>query len=132
MRGIAARLRALVRRSTTDAELDEELRYHLDREADRNRAHGMNDRDARDAARRAVGNVTTHAEQARQAFGWSWLEHLAQDARYAWRAVRRSPAFTTVAVLSLALGIGANTMIFGIAYGMLFEPLPLPTPERLV
>ena len=133
MRGIAARLRALFHRSTTDAELDEELRYHLDREAERNRAQRHEralTRETLHAARSAI--VTTHAEQAREAFGWSWLEHLAQDARYGWRALRRSPAFTAVAVLSLALGIGANTMIFGIAYSMLFEPLPLPTPERLV
>jgi putative ABC transport system permease protein len=131
MRGLAARLRALIRRSVTDAELDEELTYHLDRETERNVARGMSERDARVAARRGLGNLTAHAEQARDAFGWRWLEHLGQDATYGWRALRRSPAFTVVAALSLALGIGANSMIFGVTYGVLFEPLPLPHPERL-
>src|SRR5688572_14709463 len=114
MRGLAARLRALFRRTTTDAELREELAYHLDRETERNVMAGMSARDARDAARRSLGNLTAHTGQGREAFGWTWLEHLGQDATYGWRALRRSRAFTTVAVLSLALGIGANSMIFGV------------------
>ena len=131
MRGLAARLRALFRRTTTDAELEEELAYHLDRETERNVTAGMSAPDARDAARRSLGNLTAHTEQAREAFGWTWLEHLGQDATYGWRALRRSRAFTTVAALSLALGIGANSMIFGVTYSVLFEPLPLPHPEQL-
>lgn len=132
MAGFTARLRALVRRSATQADVDEELRYHLDRESERNVASGMTPRDARDAARRTLGNLTVHAESARAAYGWTWVEQLAQDAMYGWRALRRSPVFTAVAALSLALGIGANTMIFGVTYGVLFEPLPLPQPEQLV
>ena len=132
MWGITARLRALFRRSAMHAELDEELHYHLDRETERNVARGMNARDARDAARRTLGNLTTHAENAHAAYGWIWLEQLAQDAGYGWRALRRSRVFTAVAALSLALGIGANTMIFGVTYSVLFEPLPLPHPEQLV
>jgi putative ABC transport system permease protein len=131
MRGLAARLRALFRRTVTDAELDEELSYHLDRQTERNIAAGMSGRDARDAARRSLGNLTVHAEHAREAFGWTWVEHLAQDAAYGWRALRRSRGFTVVAALSLALGIGANTMIFGVTYSVLLQPLPLPHPERL-
>jgi len=132
MSGIRARVRALLRRSATNAELDEELQYHLDREIERNIAHGMNAHDARDAARRSLGNLTVHAESARAAYGWTWLEQLAQDASYGWRALRRSRVFTAVAALSLALGIGANTMIFGVTYSVLFEPLPLNQPERLI
>lgn len=132
MSGLAARLRALLRRSATNAELDEELQYHLDREVERNVANGMKDRHAHDAARRSLGNLTVHAENARAAYGWTWLEQVAQDALYGWRALRRSRVFTAVAVLSLALGIGANTMIFGVTYGVLFEPLPVRQPERLV
>src|SRR5919107_3221677 len=98
MSGFSARLRALFRRSVTDAELDEELRYHLERETERNTARGLSDRDARDAARRSLGNLTVHSEQAREAFGWTWLEHVAQDAAYGWRALRRSRTFTIVAV----------------------------------
>src|SRR5690349_73325 len=121
MSGLAARLRALLRRSATDAELDEELQYHFDRELERNVACGMSPGDARDATRRSLGNLTVHAENARAAYGWTWLEQLGQDASYGWRALRRSRVFTGVAVLSLALGIGANTMIFGVAYSVLFE-----------
>src|SRR6476646_1057210 len=132
MSGLAARLRALLRRSATNAELDEELQYHLDREVERNIAHGMNARDARDAARRSLGNLTFHAENARAAYGWTWLEQLAQDASYGCRALRRSRVFTAVAGLSLALGIGANTMIFGVTYSVLFEPLPVKQPGQLI
>jgi predicted permease len=132
MSGLAARLRALLRRSATNAELDEELQYHLDREVERNIARGMSAREARDAARRSLGNLTVHAENARAAYGWTWLEQLAQDASYGWRALRRSRVFTTVAALSLALGIGANTMIFGVTYSVLFEPLPVDQPDQLL
>ena len=132
MSGLSARLRVLLRRSATNAELDEELQYHLDREFERNVANGMNARDARDAARRSLGNLTVHAENARAAYGWAWLEQLAQDTSYGWRALRRSRVFTAVAALSLALGIGANTMIFGVTYSVLFEPLPLKQPDQLI
>ena len=132
MSGLAARLRALFHHSATNAELDEELQYHFDREVERNVANGMNARDARDAARRALGNLTVHAENARAAYGWLWLEQLAQDASYGWRALRRSRVFTAVAALSLALGIGATMMIFGVTYSILFEPLPVKQPERLL
>jgi predicted permease len=132
MSGLGARLRALFRRSATRADVDEELHYHLDRETERHLARGLSERDARDAARRAIGNLTVHAESARAAYGWTWLEQLAQDVAYGARALRRSRVFTTVAALSLALGIGANTMIFGVAYGVLFEPLPLQDPEHLL
>jgi hypothetical protein len=81
MSGLAARLRALLHRSATSAELDEELQYHLEREVERNIAQGMNVRDARDAARRSLGNLTVHAESARAAYGWTWLEQLAQTHR---------------------------------------------------
>ena len=132
MWGTIARLRALFQRAVTDAELDEELRYHLDRETERNVARGLSERDARDTARRSLGNLTIHSEQAREAFEWTWLEHLGQDATYGWRSLRRSRTFTIVAAMSLALGIGANSMIFGVTYSVLFEPLPVRSPDRLI
>jgi predicted permease len=132
MWGTIARLRALFQRSVTDAELDEELRYHLDRETERNVARGLSEREARDAARQSLGNLTVHSEQAREAFGWTWLERLGQDATYGWRSLWRSRTFTIVAVMSLALGIGANSMIFGVTYSVLFEPLPVRSPDRLI
>src|SRR4029434_11353240 len=125
MSGITARLGALLRRAPTNAELDDELQYHLDREVERNIARGMNAREAQDAARRSLGNLTFHAESARAAYGWTWLEELGQDDSDRWRALRRGRVFTAVSALSLALGIGANTRIFGVTYGVLFEPLPL-------
>jgi putative ABC transport system permease protein len=131
LHALAARLRALVFRTATDADLAEELRDHLERETARNLERGMSPAVARDAARRAMGNLTAHAELAREAWGWGWLEHLVQDVRYGVRALRKSPAFTIVAALSLALGIGANAAIFGVIYAVLLEPLPLPHPERL-
>ena len=82
MAGLSARLRALVRRSATSADVDEDLQYHLDREIARNVASGMTPRDARDAAHRTLGNLTDYAESARAAYGWTWLEQLAQDATY--------------------------------------------------
>ena len=132
MSGLSARLRALFRRSATRADVDEELQYHLDREIERHTASGISARDARDAARRSLGNLTVHAESARAAYGWTWLEQLAQDAAYGWRSLRRSLVFTSVAALSLGLGIGANTMIFGVTYSVLFEPLPVRQPQQLV
>jgi len=132
MIGLAARFRALLRQSDTRADVDEELRYHLERETERNISLGMSSRDAHDAARRTLGNLTVHAESARAAYGGMWLEQFAQDAAYGWRALRRSPVFTMVAALSLALGIGANTMIFGVTYGVLMEPLAVSHPERLL
>ena len=86
---------------------------------------------ARLAARRAFGNAAYTAEETRQAWGWTWLERLGQDLRYAARILRKSPAFTAVAVLSLALGIGANTAVFSVLDALLLKSLPVSHPEQL-
>ncbi len=125
------RLRALFRRREVTEELDEELNYHLDREIERNITSGMTPAEARAAAHRAFGNLTHHAEDAHGAWQTRWLEVLIQDLRYGIRALSRAPTFTLVAALSLGLGIGANTTIFGLIYHVLFQPLPLPHPEQL-
>jgi hypothetical protein len=79
-----------------------------------------------------LGNLTRAAENARAEWGWTWLEHAGQDVRYAWRILRKSPAFATTAVLSLALGIGANSAIFAALDAAFWKPLPVADPQSLV
>src|SRR5262245_60633073 len=102
----------LVRRRRKDAELEEELQFHLDEEADEQVADGLQMDEARRAARRDLGNLTLVREDARAAGTWTLLEQLVQDLRYGVRMIRANKTFSSLAILSLALGIGANTAIF--------------------
>jgi predicted permease len=131
-RALYLRLLALIRRRRTDEELDEELRFHLARDVERYLAAGMSPEDALAAARRGFGNVTQITESAREAWRWGWLERARQDLRYAARALRRSPVFAVVAVLSLGIGIGANTAMFSVVDGLMLAALPVTQPDRLV
>jgi predicted permease len=112
--------------------LDEELRSHLEMAARDRVERGEKPEEALAAAQREFGNVALVKEVTRRAWGWVWAEQLVQDARYGARSLSRSPAFTLVALLTLALGIGANTAVISIVNAMLFRPRPVAQPERLV
>ena len=122
----------LVTRRRKEAELREELEFHLAADAEECRAAGMKDEQARDAARRTLGNVTLVVEDTRAAWGWPPIEQVAQDLRYACRMVLRTPSLTVVVVLTLALGIGLTTAMFSMVRGILLRPLPFDDPDRLV
>lgn len=126
------RLTMLFLRSGAAARLDEELSYHVDRQIEENIAAGMAPEEARYAALRAFGNPALLRDQARATWNWNWVDTLARDLRYGFRALRRTPGFTAVAVLVMALGIGANVALFTIVHGVILKPLPFEDPDRLV
>src|SRR3990172_1189452 len=103
------RLRMLFHRVRFDRDLEEEMRFHLEMKAQQNREAGMDAEEARYAAQRRFGNATRLQEKSREMWGWRWLEALSQDLHFAVRTARRAPLFTSLAIFTLALGIGLNT-----------------------
>ena len=127
---LVRRLRGVVSR-IDGRDVTDELQLHLDLLAEEYRADGLSDVDARARARRAFGNPTRLAEQTREVSTVPWIEGVLKDIAFGLRQLRRQPLVTTLAVMSLAIGIGANTAIFSVVSALLLKPLPYPDPDRL-
>ena len=115
-----------------DADLERELRSDLELEEEEQQESGTSKEEARYAALRAFGNPTLIREQTLAIWWWNWLESLARDLRFSVRTLRRTPGFTVIAVLVMALGIGANVALFTVVRGVLLKPLPFQDPDRLM
>ena len=131
LRECAVRLWATVRRRRMDEDLEEELRLHLAMVAEQARSRGHSPESAR-AAQIGAGAVAQALDVLRDQRGLPWLDTLARDSRHALRALRRTPTFTAVALLTLAIAIGANTAVFSVVNSVLLKPLPYPDADRLV
>src|SRR6516162_1162246 len=130
--GMWLRWRSLFQREQVSRELDREIQFHLDQQIAENFNLGVSPADARSAAMQTFGNPTVLKEEAREAWGWMWLEQLLHDVRYALRQLRKTPGFTVTAALTLALGIGVNAAIFTLVHAVMMSTLPLTDPKSLI
>ncbi|MGH9446867.1 MAG: ABC transporter permease, partial [Terriglobia bacterium] len=126
------RIGSIARRGQSERDLNEELQYHIELKTQDNIEAGMSPEEARYAALRAFGGVEQKKEACRDADRLRWIEDSIRDLRFGLRQLRRNPGFTAVAVITLALGIGANTAIFSLVDVALFRPLPIAKPEQVV
>src|SRR5579864_3221557 len=124
-------LRALFRLKKTESELDSELQFHLESQIESNIRAGMSPEIARQSAIREFGGVDLAKEECRDERGTQFLERLWQDVRFGTRVLAKSPLLTVIVVVTLSLGIGANTTIFSIVNSVLIRPLPVPDPGQI-
>jgi predicted permease len=129
---VLLRLRAIFKRSAVEHELDEELGFHVDRQIEAYVNGGMNRDDARRRVQLEFGGLDQVKEEYRDALGVRLLEDLWRDVRYALRTILRTPGFAATAIVSIALGVGANTIVFSVVNALLLKPLPVSDPDRVV
>ena len=130
--GLRVALRSIVRRQRVEDELDEEIQYHLERQIDEGLKAGLAPEEARYAALRAMGAIDKSKDECRDLRSANFVGEFFGDLRYAGRALRRSPGFAVLAIVIMALGIGANTAVFSVVNGVLLKPLPYPGADRIV
>src|SRR5581483_5702334 len=123
---------SLFDRRRAEADLEDEMRDHLEREIESNVHAGMPREEAEFAARRLVGSISLYKEECREARGIGWIESFVRDLRYGARMLWHTPLFTAIAIVTLALGIGANTTIFTFVENVLLRPLPVRDPQQLM
>jgi hypothetical protein len=126
-RTFGAAARRLLSRRRDEADLNDEIQFHLSEDADLAREKGLSPEQARQAAVRAFGNVSVIREDTRTTWGWRGVERVIQDVAHGLRVLRSKPIVTTVAVLSLAIGVGASTAIFAVVWDVVLKPLPTQT-----
>src|SRR5579885_1190088 len=130
--GLLARVRAIFRRRAADRDLRDEIGFHLDLETEKNIRLGLTPDEARRIAVAHFGGVERVREEHRDVRRLQWIEDFFADARFALRSLRRAPALATAAVITLALGIGANVAIFSAVNAVVLQPLPFPNSDRLM
>jgi len=121
----------LLRRKKMEEQLEKEMRFHLDQHTAELMAQGIDPEKARRRARMALGGPERVKEECRDARGTRWLEDSWQDFRYAMRTLRQHPGFAVVAILTMAIGVGASTVMFTVVNGVLLRPLPYPEADKL-